>query len=219
MHGAGGRVKASTPVCYHARGMINQQDPPAEGACGKAPGRRVLLKRAVFATIGLTVGRAAALGQDDPASNRPRAGDLLVRATDSSATPLTAADIPSGPPLTAWAMEPESGVVRSGSRFNQVVLLKLDAAKLNTETRERAAEGVVAYSVICPHSGCDVVDWIGKDELLFCGCHSTAFDPKDGARVVDGPAPRSLPALPLRVAGGRLVVAGGFTDKVGFESA
>jgi len=44
------------------------------------------------------------------------------------------------------------------------------------------------------------------------------FDPKDGARVVDGPAPRGLPALPLKVVEGKLVVAGPFTARVGFET-
>ena len=43
--------------------------------------------------------------------------------------------------------------------------------------------------------------------------------PKDGARVTDGPAPRSLPALPLAVSNGTIVVAGPFTDRVGFEVA
>jgi Rieske Fe-S protein len=82
-----------------------------------------------------------------------------------------------------------------------------------------AADGVVAYTAICTHSGCEVVDWLADERLLYCSCHSSKFDPKDGARVVDGPAPRSLPALPLKVVDGRLVVAKPFTSRVGFESA
>ena len=35
--------------------------------------------------------------------------------------------------------------------------------------------------------------------------------------MVDGPAPRALPALPLTIADGRLVVAKGFLTPVGFE--
>ena len=77
---------------------------------------------------------------------------------------------------------------------------------------------MVAYTTICTHSGCDVAE-LTDDQLLLCPCHSSTFDPKDGARVTDGPAPRSLPALPLTISEGRLVVAGAFTDRVGFEVA
>ena len=35
--------------------------------------------------------------------------------------------------------------------------------------------------------------------------------------VVDGPAPRMLPALPLKIVDGKLVVAKPFTARVGFE--
>ena len=48
-------------------------------------------------------------------------------------------------------------------------------------------------------------------------CHDSTFDPKDGARVVDGPAPRVLPALPLAIVDNRLIVAAPFTARVGFE--
>ena len=43
------------------------------------------------------------------------------------------------------------------------------------------------------------------------------FDPRDGAKVVDGPAPRPLPALPITVADGVLVVAQPFTAPITFE--
>jgi Rieske Fe-S protein len=36
--------------------------------------------------------------------------------------------------------------------------------------------------------------------------------------VKDGPAPRALPQLPLKVVDGVLVVAAPFTARVGFES-
>ena len=43
--------------------------------------------------------------------------------------------------------------------------------------------------------------------------------PENGASVIDGPAPRPLPALPLRIADGQLVVAGPFTARVTFDPA
>jgi len=48
-------------------------------------------------------------------------------------------------------------------------------------------------------------------------CHDSEFDPRDGAEVISGPAPRRLPSLPLRSEGGVLVAAGGFSATIRFE--
>lgn len=163
---------------------------------------------------------ALSLGQDGGASVRPKEGDLLIKSGDTSKTPLTSDDIQTGArPAMAWAMDPMDGTVRSGSRLNLVLLLRLDAEKLSPETASRAADGVVAYTAICTHTGCEVDEWLPDEQTLYCPCHSSKFDPKDGARVVDGPAPRVLPALPLMIADGKLVVAKPFTARVGFEVA
>jgi rieske iron-sulfur protein len=170
--------------------------------------------------LGLTLVPDLAPGQDDPASTRPREGDLLIRVGDSTATPLTPDDIsPGTAPMLAWPVDPSTNTVRSGSRFNRVLLLKIEPGILNAETKALAAEGVVAYTSICTHAGCDVADWLAEEQLLYCSCHSSKFDPRHGAQVVDGPAPRSLPALPLRLDARNLAVAGPFTARVGFESA
>ena len=165
----------------------------------------------------LLAGFSLALRQTDPSSSRPRAGDLLVKAGDANKSPLTPRDIQSGAAQTlAWPMDPD-GTVRSTSRLNQVILVRLDPGTLSAETRARAADGVVAYTSICTHTGCDVDDWEPTQRLLACQCHSSQFDPRDGAKVIDGPAPRPLPALPLTLAGGRLVVAQPFTAPITFE--
>jgi Rieske Fe-S protein len=183
------------------------------------PNRRGLLKACLG--VGLGVGLTPLLDarQEDPATVRPKEGDLLVKSDDAGRTPLTPGDVADGAmPIAAWAMDPAGRTVRSGARFNQVLLLRLDPTTLSDETRSRAADGVVAYSIICTHNGCDVDDWLAPERLLSCSCHASIFDPKDGAKVVDGPAPRVLPALPLKVVEGQLVVARPFTARVGFES-
>jgi len=114
-------------------------------------------------------------------------------------------------------MDPSDGTVRNGSRFNALILLRLDEAALKPTTRTRAADGVLAYTAICTHEGCDVDEWIAGRLVLSCACHASEFDPKDAAKVLDGPAPRALPALPLKIADGILVVARPFTSRVGFE--
>ena len=178
--------------------------------------RRVVLKGAAgLALAWMTpIGTAA----QDPRAARPAAGDLLVRIGDATATPLTAADVSAGPtPTLAWPMAAADRVVRDGSRLNRVVLVRLDPAALGERTRAQAAEGIVAYSAVCTHTGCEVGAFLADEQALYCDCHESKFDPREQARVIDGPAPRSLPALPLRVAEGRLEVAGPFTARPGFE--
>ena len=181
--------------------------------------RRALLKGGIGLGIGLCLASAGE-AQDNPAAIRPRQGDLLVKFDDPGATPLTPADIPlDGAQTMAWAMDPADKTIRKGSRLNRVLLVRFDPGELSAETKSRAADGVVAYTAICPHSGCEVTDWIAPEKHLFCPCHDSTFDPRDGGKVVDGPAPRRLPALPLKVEEGKLVVARSFTSKVGFELA
>ena len=145
---------------------------------------------------------------------------MLVRAGDPSQTALEPFDVPErATPLLVWAADPVAKIVRSGSRLNQVILMRFAPAALAERTRARAADGVVAYTAICPHGGCEVLDWLADEHALSCSCHASLFDPADEAVVLTGPAPRSLPALPLGIVDGHLVVAGAFTSVVGFESA
>jgi Rieske Fe-S protein len=182
-------------------------------------GRRLILKGGLHA--GLALSLPAALGaQESPASLRPKVGDLLVRVDDKALTPLRADDIPiASAQVLAWAMDPVDRTVRSGSRLNRLMLLRFDETGLSASTKSRAAAGVVAYTAICTHTGCDVSDWLPDEGMLYCPCHFSKYDPKDGAMVVDGPAPRPLPALPLAVADGKLVVAAPFTTRVSFDPA
>lgn len=176
--------------------------------------RRVLKSAAGLAMAWMTPIEGAA--QTAP-SARPAAGDLLVKMGDAAATPLTPADVSSGPvPTLAWPMAAEDRVVRRGSRLNRLVLVRLDPESLVAPTRALAAGGVVAYSAICTHTGCEVGSFLVDEQVLYCECHQSKFDPRDQARVADGPAPRNLPALPLTVVDGRLVVAGVFTARPGF---
>jgi rieske iron-sulfur protein len=180
--------------------------------------RRAVLKAGIGLGLGLSLESRMSAGQDDGSSSRPKEGDFLIKSGDPSKRPLTPDDIPLGAMQTmAWAMDPAGEIVRSGSRLNQLLLLRFDAEKLTPETRSRAAQGVVAYTSICTHTGCDVDDWRADEQDIACACHFSTFDPKDGGKVVDGPAPRMLPALPLKIVDGKLVVAKPFTTPVGFE--
>jgi Rieske Fe-S protein len=151
-----------------------------------------------------------------PENERPKEGDLLVSIDSESPVPLQPKDIPiGGPPVVAWGMDQVGNLVRKGSRLNKVLLLRLDPATLVGVTQERAADGVVAYSAICPHAGCEVDAWVEDQKILECSCHYSRYNPRNGAAVLDGPAPRALPALPLKIVDGNLAVAKPFTARVG----
>jgi Rieske Fe-S protein len=179
-------------------------------------GRRAILKAGIGLGVGLSLGHRS-WGQD-AASLRPKEGDLLVRVADSTVTPLKPADIPIGAKQTmAWPMDATDKTVRNSSRLNRVLLLRFDPEDLSPETKSRAADGVVAYTAICTHTGCEVTEWAADEQILVCPCHESRFEPKNAAKVVDGPAPRSLPALPLKLTNGTLVVAKPFAATIGFD--
>lgn len=118
-----------------------------------------------------------------------------------------------GPQVQAFPMAPD-GTVRN-NRLSLVILARFDPATLSDETRARAADGVVAYTAVCTHQGCPVNMW-SKDRAAFvCSCHGSVFDPRNGAEVLDGPAPRPLPALGLKLNDGVVTVASTFSARVG----
>jgi rieske iron-sulfur protein len=166
--------------------------------------------------LGVISGAVDGSAQSEPASERPKEGDLLVAIDGDGTTPLTPKDVPQdGPQVFAWPLDPAGGLVRKGSRLNKVLLLRLDPATLAGVTGERAADGVVAYSAICPHAGCEVGGWDATQKILECSCHFSHYNPREGATVIDGPATRALPALPLKIVDGKLAVAKPFTSRVG----
>lgn len=148
---------------------------------------------------------------------RAQAGDQLVFKTGArKGEVITIADVAFGArPLVAYPYDPIEGVLRNGSRLNQILVLRLAEDSYTNKVRARAVDGVIAYSAICTHENCPVTAWHSDDQLFICPCHETHYDPKNGARVVSGPAKRALPALPLTVKDGVLTAAGGLTGRVG----
>ena len=190
---------------------------PRGGTAGL--GRRTLCV-ALVGGIGLSLLPPAAAQDEKPGSEeRPQPGDLFVFAEgDREGETIAPGDVPEGgPQVPAWPMDPKTRVVRDGSRLNQVLLLRLDPGQLDEDTRPRSAGGILAYSAICAHAGCPVTGWVEADDggyVLKCFCHNSEYDPRQGARVVFGPAPRHLAALPVNIVDGMLVAAGKFIGSV-----
>jgi rieske iron-sulfur protein len=182
------------------------------GACGCQVTRRSAIALGGSVGLGLACGITGV--RADPADERPQDGDLLVAIDGPDFTALTQSDVPASP-ILAWPMRPAGNLVRSGSRLNKVVLVRLDPASLTRPTQERSAGGVVAYSAICPHAGCEVNGWVAEERILECPCHNSRYDPSKAAAIVDGPTTRPLAALPLSIADGKLAVAGAFVGRLG----
>jgi rieske iron-sulfur protein len=163
--------------------------------------------------------KAVAQGADSK-SRRPQSGDRFAFQTGPQAGQIiTTADLRvNGPPVMAYPIDVQSGVLRDGSRLNQVLLVRFGADDLVEETRARSADGIVAYSGVCTHAGCDIILWKAEAKRFGCPCHESEFDPKNGGRVVGGPAPRRLPALPVKIVDGVPVAGGAFTGRPGFQT-
>lgn len=186
--------------------------------------RRTLILTALAGGACLATANVAAADEDQPGSDeRPQKADLLVFTEgDHAGEVIKPGDLQlGGPPVHAWPKDPKTSVIRKGSRLNEVLIVKLDPAELDDETRAHSADGIVAYSAICAHAGCPVTAWVkeenGDKDVFKCVCHNSEYDPRQGAEVVFGPAPRRLAALPLAVADGSLVVAATFVGKVGAQ--
>ena len=183
---------------------------PCHGEPAPSGARRKVIK---IAAAGFVSPWALAVGL---AHAKPMAGDRLVEEdAEGTPTPLRVSDLRPGKPLLAFPFDAAKGEVRSDSRLNKIVLMRCAETELNAETRARSAGGVVAFSAICTHQGCDVKTWLAKEQALVCFCHSTKFLLLESGSVASGPALRSLPFLPLSLDGDQLVIAGPFSAPAG----
>jgi rieske iron-sulfur protein len=179
--------------------------------------RRRVLKACCALALAAPLVRARA-DEAESAAAAPQENDPLAFAYGKRAGRIiTPADVVLGAKqLLAFPVDPATQRMRDTSRLNQLIVVRLDPARLSAETLARSADGIVAYSGVCSHTGCDVTDWYGDSLHFKCPCHESEYDPSDGARVVNGPAPWQLAALPLKLAGDALVVAGPFVGRLGF---
>ena len=175
-------------------------------------------KRKTLKTMaGLALVMGAGLRPVSANEGGPQKGDLLVPVEGDGATPLSSADLQTGEKqVICYPYDPVNMKVRDDSPLNQILVIKLDPAEMDKPTAERAADGVLAYSAVCTHQMCPVNAWFPNEYALTCFCHFSKFDVLNMGEVIDGPAPRPLPAIPLMLdSDGKLVIAGAFTEPPG----
>ncbi len=166
----------------------------------------------------VTSGSARADDEDNPeAVAPPKADDILIQATGADAGKPIGPDafITPNTLIQAWAKDPKSGLVRKGSRLNRVLLIRIDPASMNEDTKVRSVQGIIAYSDFCVHAGCWIETYHAQENAILCHCHSSMYDPRNSARVVGGPAKGPLAALPLKLVDGHLAAAAAFIGHLG----
>lgn len=189
--------------------------PPEETQC--RCGASMLERRTIVigAAAMLLAGAGPSLANDKAV--RPQIGDVLVHlAGDSQGRTLTAADLKIGDePTLAYPADPKTGLVRDGSRVNQILVARVDPGTLSPEMRTTAESGIVAYSALCTHNGCPITSLQDDKRSVICNCHGSVFDLSDSGKVLEGPASRRIARLPLQISGDAITVAGAFTGALG----
>jgi rieske iron-sulfur protein len=118
-----------------------------------------------------------------------------------------------GQPVKAADLKVNEGVQafpqgKTSNQQNLIELVRIDQGN--------GAQGLVAYSAICTHLGCTVFAQLNQQGLIACPCHGSEYDPRHGAKVVRGPAPRPLPSIPVTLSdGGAVTTNGVFSGPIG----
>ena len=162
---------------------------------------------------------ARADDQPDETEKGPQPGDHLVfLGGPKKDQPARVEDLElGGEQMQAYPADPK-GLVRDGAPLNLLLLVRVGVDGLDEQTRKLAADGVVAYSAICTHQACPVIQWSTEKKAMVCSCHGSTYDPRNSAKVIFGPAPLPLAGLPVKSENGLLIVAGGFNGPIGRQT-
>ncbi|MCA1710861.1 MAG: Rieske (2Fe-2S) protein [Actinobacteria bacterium] len=137
-----------------------------------------------------------------------------VRLVRKNGTPVRLGDLQIGSLETVYPDVP--GGDRMADTPTMLIRMEPGQLKPRTGREDWSVEGHIAYSVICTHLGCPVKLYEQQTHHLFCPCHQSTFDAANGAKVVFGPAARSLPQLAISVdEEGYFVAQGDYTEPVG----
>jgi Rieske Fe-S protein len=187
----------------------------------KVPDRRdILIGGSAAATAGLILpGTSEANTSKAPEKMPVQAGDRFQLIKGSHKDKLVQPDLLElgDKPIEAFPFEPGSEVLRRKYRLNRLLVLKLNPDEMDDDTRARTDEtGVLVFSAICTHRGCTIKSWLEEERELRCHCHLSRFAALNVGRVMNGPAKRELPMVPVKVdEEGFVVATDTFTSKPG----
>lgn len=113
-------------------------------------------------------------------------------AGSSAGSTAGSASAPSGKPIVALDKVPVGGAVSAMDPNGKPIIV--------AQPQTGAA---VAFSAICTHMGCTVAP---SGDKLNCPCHGSVYQAATG-EVVQGPAPRALDKVSVKVVNGEVVTA------------
>lgn len=148
------------------------------------PSRRTVV--AAVGAAGLTVALTACGSEDDPSTEQDAAGGGATTEGGGSSAGAGAG----GAALAKTADIPEG----SGKIFKDEKVV----------VSQPAAGDFKAFSTICTHQNCPMVDL--KDDIISCTCHGSRFSVLDGS-VKKGPAVKPLEAKQVTVNGDSITLA------------
>jgi ubiquinol-cytochrome c reductase iron-sulfur subunit len=187
-------------------------------------GRRPLIKRSLFAALGLAGIPAVVMLRDlgplpGNALNETswKTGTRLV--TDPGDRPIKASDLEVGGVAQVMPeLAPGKKRTLEDIAKDAVLLVRLRPSEfqLNAERLSWTHQGIIAFSKICSHMGCAVALYEQTTKHLLCPCHQSTFDVTRAAKVIFGPSARPLPQLAITVdADGYLIAKQPFSEAVG----
>lgn len=177
--------------------------------------RRKLFRTAAIAFAGTPLVESAANSKSSKPVKAdrmpPQLGDVLAYPSwEHEGRVLAASEVLVGhKPLLVFPQDPNSGVTRERSRLNQLLVMRLASADVDS------GANIAVYSGVCTHTACAVSEWDEASGHLICPCHSSEFDPVQKAKVINGPAKRALPTIPVEIRDDVIVINGGFSSRVG----
>lgn len=163
----------------------DQNGATAPGAAGMSPDRRQVLVAAGLGAGALTL--AACGSSSTPAAAPTTSAAMAAPATSAAAS---GGAVPSGNTLIALSKVPVGGAAAATDANGEPIIIA-----------QPTAGAAVAFSAICTHMGCTVAV---AGAQLDCPCHGSKFNALTGA-VINGPAPKPLPAVTVAVQGGNVV--------------
>jgi ubiquinol-cytochrome c reductase iron-sulfur subunit len=199
--------------------VVEQIESGAEGISR----RGLLIGAGGVAGAGLVVAAATPLASLGPnlTNIHNTAWRRGMRMVDDHGKPYLASEIELGSLYTALPEFGDPEALGSG-----VIVVKLPPRYLHLPRSRQgwSADGIVAFSKICPHAGCAISEYryplypnTSQQQPAFtCPCHYSTFLPGDGGSLIYGPAGRELPQLPVMIdSGGYLAAAGPFHEDIG----
>lgn len=166
------------PTPYSLEGQLVSGGRPGRQCRGADPSRRTLLARMASWSLVVLASLAAAATARWARGNGP---------TSSRATPTTA------PRVAASSVAVGEAVVVGRHTASPVWIVRPDSGR------------VLGLSGICTHAACPV-QFVAQTFELDCPCHGSRFDARNGA-VLQGPATRPLPHIPIAEHDGYISVA------------